>query len=53
MIRVINLNFLDAGNKAIVLIKNLSFEVEDILEKDKILYDGHFHNTILVESFNG
>ncbi|MCL6602012.1 MAG: GNAT family N-acetyltransferase [Paenibacillus sp.] len=52
-IKKITLAVLEANEKAIKLYKNLGFEVEGLLKKDKILSDGNYYNTILMGRFMG
>jgi RimJ/RimL family protein N-acetyltransferase len=52
-IKKITLNVLETNEKAIKLYKNLGFEVEGVLKKDKVLSDEHFYNTVVMGRFNG
>ncbi|MGG0813364.1 GNAT family N-acetyltransferase [Paenibacillus alvei] len=50
-IKKITLNVLETNEGAIHLYKKLGFEVEGILNKDKLLSDGHYYNTIVMARF--
>ncbi|OAJ73110.1 GNAT family acetyltransferase [Brevibacillus sp. SKDU10] len=47
-IKKITLNVLETNDKAITLYRKLGFEIEGILQKDKILSDGKYYNTIIM-----
>jgi ribosomal protein S18 acetylase RimI-like enzyme len=47
-IRKVTLNVLETNGKAIELYKKLGFEVEGVLQKDKLLSDGRYYNTIVM-----
>lgn len=49
----ITLNVLETNEKAVNLYKKFGFKIEGILEKDKILSDGQYYNTIVMGRFNG
>ncbi|MDR6879403.1 GNAT family N-acetyltransferase [Bacillus sp. 3255] len=51
-IKKITLNVLETNSKAIELYKRLGFEIEGILTKDKILFDGKYYNTIVMGRFH-
>ncbi|WP_223590204.1 GNAT family N-acetyltransferase [Neobacillus bataviensis] len=51
-IKKITLNVLETNEKAIELYKRYGFEVEGVLKKDKILFDGNYYNTIVMGRFN-
>jgi ribosomal protein S18 acetylase RimI-like enzyme len=46
------LNVLETNEKAMMTYKKYGFEVEGILNKDKLLSDGNYYNTILMSRFN-
>jgi RimJ/RimL family protein N-acetyltransferase len=52
-IRKISLNVLETNEKAITLYKNYGFKIEGILQKDKLLSDGNYYNTILMGRLGG
>lgn len=52
-IKKMTLNVLETNSKAIKLYKNLGFEIEGVLKRDKILSDGKFYNTVMMGRFNG
>jgi ribosomal protein S18 acetylase RimI-like enzyme len=45
-IKKICLNVLEINNNAIKLYKEYGFEVEGVLQRDKVLSDGKYYNTI-------
>lgn len=47
-IKKITLNVLETNEKAINLYKNYGFKIEGVLQKDKLLSDGNYHNTLLM-----
>lgn len=47
-IKKMTLNVLETNNKAIELYKNHGFEIEGILNQDRLLADGAFYNTIVM-----
>ncbi|MBN8236544.1 GNAT family N-acetyltransferase [Halobacillus kuroshimensis] len=51
-IKKITLNVLETNEKAITLYKNYGFEVEGVLQKDKLLSDDNYYNTLLMGRLN-
>ncbi|CAN7288263.1 N-acetyltransferase family protein [Rossellomorea sp. LjRoot5] len=51
-IKKITLNVLETNEKAIMLYKNKSFEVEGVLKRDKLLSDGRYYNTVVMGRFH-
>lgn len=47
------LTVLETNEKAVNLYKKFGFKVEGVLEKDKLLSDGKYYNTIVMGRFNG
>lgn len=52
IIKKITLNVLESNVKAINLYKKYGFEEEGLLKNDKLLSDGHYHNTVIMGRFN-
>ncbi|WP_082232734.1 GNAT family N-acetyltransferase [Halobacillus massiliensis] len=50
-LKKMTLSVLETNNKAIELYKNLGFEIEGRLKKDKRLSDGKYYDTILMARF--
>ncbi|MBW3111701.1 GNAT family N-acetyltransferase [Bacillus sp. MCCB 382] len=48
-IKKITLNVLETNKKAIMLYKNNGFEVEGVLKRDKLLSDGRYYDTVVME----
>ena len=51
-IQKITLNVLETNEKAISLYKNSGFKIEGVLQKDKLLSDGNYYNTLLLGRLN-
>ncbi|MGI8317183.1 N-acetyltransferase family protein [Halobacillus mangrovi] len=51
-IKKITLNVLETNEKAITLYKNYGFKIEGVLQKDKLLSDGNYYNTLLMGRLN-
>ncbi|KGP91817.1 GNAT family acetyltransferase [Pontibacillus chungwhensis BH030062] len=51
-IKKITLNVLETNEKAINLYKKYGFKIEGILQKDKLLSDGNYYNTLLMGRLN-
>jgi RimJ/RimL family protein N-acetyltransferase len=51
-VKKITLNVLETNEKAIKLYERFGFEMEGILENDKILTDGKYYNTVIMGRFN-
>lgn len=51
-IKKMTLNVLETNEKAMMTYQKYGFEVEGILNKDKLLSDGNYYNTILMSRFN-
>ncbi|UOQ44885.1 GNAT family N-acetyltransferase [Halobacillus salinarum] len=51
-IKKITLNVLETNEKAITLYKNHGFMIEGVLQKDKLLSDGNYYNTLLMGRLN-
>lgn len=51
-IKKITLSVLETNKKAILLYKNYGFQEEGVLEKDKLLSDGNYYNTVIMGRFN-
>lgn len=47
------LTVLETNEKAVDLYKKFGFKIEGILEKDKLLSDGKYYNTVVMGRFNG
>lgn len=47
------LTVLETNEKAVRLYKKIGFKIEGVLEKDKLLSDGKYYNTIVMGRFNG
>lgn len=47
-IRKVTLNVLETNEKAVALYKKLGFEIEGVLQKDKLLSNGLYYNTIMM-----
>ncbi len=51
-IKKITLNVLETNEKAITLYDKYGFKIEGVLQKDKLLSDGNYYNTLLMGRLN-
>ncbi|KIL74436.1 GNAT family N-acetyltransferase [Pseudobacillus badius] len=52
-IEKMTLHVLETNEKAIRLYEKCGFQIEGLLQKDKILSDGNYYNTVVMGRFNG
>jgi len=50
--KIILSGVVETNERAIKIYKDLGFEVEGVLKKDRILSDGNYHNSLIMARFN-